>query len=78
MLYSTSLLASLRLTRSPLYTFRYLVLLCFNRGTLTLVVLKALSLSTRAFISLGAAYLDRRRVVRVLALSIVVVYRVLP
>jgi hypothetical protein len=28
--YSTSLLASLRLARSPLYAFRYLVLLCFN------------------------------------------------
>jgi hypothetical protein len=58
MLYSTSLLASLRLTRSPLYAFRYLILLYFNLGTLILVILEALSLSTRAPTRVSAARLD--------------------
>jgi len=76
--YSTGLLASLRLARSPLYAFRCLVLPCFDSGTLTLVTLEALSSSTRAPARVGAARLDRRRVVRVLALSVVVGCRVLP
>jgi hypothetical protein len=57
MLYSTGLLASLRLARSPLYAFRCLVLLYFDRETLTLVALKALSLSTKAFASVNISCL---------------------
>jgi hypothetical protein len=53
MLYSTSLLASLGLACSSLYVFCCLVLLCFNQETLTLVVLKALSLFTKAFASVN-------------------------
>ena len=76
-LYLTSLLASLRLTRSPLYIFHYLILLYFDSGTLILVILDTLSLSTRAPTRVGAARLDQQQVVRVLVLSIVVGYRVL-
>jgi len=76
--YLTGLLASLRLAHSLLYTFRCLVLLCFDWGTLALVALEALSSSTRAFMSVGAARLDQRRVVQALALSVVVGCRVLP
>jgi hypothetical protein len=43
-----------------------------------LVVLEVLSLFIRASVSVGAACLDRRQVVRALVLSVVVGYRVLP
>jgi hypothetical protein len=56
MLYLTGLLA-LRLAYSLLYAFCCLVLLCFNQETLTLVVLKALSLFTKAFTSVNVSCL---------------------
>jgi hypothetical protein len=54
-----SLLASRKLVRSPLHASRCLVLLYFDRGTLTLVALKALSLFTRALANISAGRLDR-------------------